>query len=405
MAAQPDATGYLSRATNAPSNAAGWAVCFWFRRTGAVGAGVTETLWELSETGGTSDYLRLYVKDTNTLFWEAAGNVYEDASLQALTLNQWYFICARTSSATTGDVLWRADNATSFSSSARAFETDNGWDAMTFMNNGGHLEAAQHFEFLALKVFIGTLTDAQIWEQSVRMLPRCSPAILDCYLPLYTGSGADEGGRARNWTVTANVNTVASQPAISRGGAGRTRVHRPTASAVAVTFSGPVTASAAIQQPALVSMQPVAMGAPVGLSATVQQPAIAYPVTMGGPVAASAVVQQPSLLSTQPVSMGGPVALIATVQQPAVSYPVTLGGPVAMTATVQQPAVASMQPVSMGAAIPLLFTVHPPTVAVDQINALPVTLTLAVQRPAILDPYPHDYPRRSRRERRRSTMG
>jgi hypothetical protein len=229
VAVQPNTDGYLSRSTNLPSNATGWALCFWFRKTGSVGSGLLETLFEIVDNGDT-DYLKVYADDTQALVFESV-NDYENVSLFTPTTNTWYFVCIRTTSATTGDILWRADSATSFSSSTgRKFQTDGGWDVMTFLNNAGTLEPAQHFEAFALKLFIGTLTDAQAWEQSVRMLPRAVPSALDSYVPLYTNSGADEGGRARSWTVTGTLATVTSQPRISRGGVGRSRFHRLSAS-------------------------------------------------------------------------------------------------------------------------------------------------------------------------------
>jgi uncharacterized membrane protein len=252
VAVQPNTTGYLIRTTNLPSNATGWAVCFWFRRTGAVGTGVVETLFEIVDDGD-GDYAKVYVNDAGELHFQGI-NDFEDVNVFTPTLNTWYFFALRTTSATAGDLVYRAETATSFTSSTgRKFQTDGGWDRMVFLNNSGLLEPAAHFEAFCLKAFIGTLSDAQLWEQSVRMLPKAQGTALDSYVPLYTNSGADEGGRARDWTITGTLAAVATQPrGVTRGGPPGARLFIPAAAAgntstIAATLPN-LTAAATFQQ-------------------------------------------------------------------------------------------------------------------------------------------------------------
>jgi hypothetical protein len=258
MSVQVLTTGDLRRTTNLPVNATGWALGFWFRKTAAIGSGIFETIFELGDAVG--NYLKFYLDGTaQDLRWQASGSVFEDVSLFTPTNGTWYFVAVRTASATTADILWRAATATSLSSSTGRACGTSVWTKMFFANNEASGEPTANTELAGLKLFLGTLSDAQVWEQSARLLPRCDAAILDSFLPLHTNSGTDEGGRARNWTVTATLTSVASTPNVARGGRGRGRVHRPSSSSSPIagaltgggSLAGALTGAGALAAPAV----------------------------------------------------------------------------------------------------------------------------------------------------------
>lgn len=390
MSVQPNADGYLVRSgtANLPTNAAGYTIMKWFQRIGAVATGFNETLFELNDVGD-GDYIKIYVNDAHEVHFQGI-NDFDDTNLFTATLNTWYFLALVTTSTTQGTVYWRADASGSLSSSAgRPFQTDNGWDSLTLLNNAGGLETAEHFRMSAYKEWHSALSSAQILAESNSRAPVVAGA--SCYLPFTSASGSDQSGNGRNFTVTGTLAANAAEPT--------------SISATVVTMGGPLTVAAAIQSPAAASLQPVTMGGALALAAAIQAPAITYPVALGGPVPVAAAIQSPAALSVQPVTLGAPVAVSATVQAPAVGQ---LAQPTAVAATLtpQQPALGSTQPVTLAAALQLALTVQAPAVASSGIAvSSPAPIVLAVPQPAIDDPYPHAFPRRSRGDFRRAKLG
>jgi hypothetical protein len=371
----------LRRTTNLPVNATGWAWGFWFRKTAAIGSGVFENLIEIGDASG--NYLKLYLDGTaQDLRWQASGGTFEDVSLFTPTNGTWYFVCLRTASATTGDILWRAATATSLTaSSGRNFGAST-WTKMFFANNEGGLEPTANTELAALKIFVGTLSDALVWEQSARLLPRCDAAILDSYLPLYTNSGADEGGRARNWTVTATLAAVSSSPNVARGGVGRGRFHRPTAAAAATL---PIaTAAAAALALNVAAVQPVSLGVATAAAQALSLTTVAVqPVTL--PIA-SASAQTLALTAgsvapvTLPLATAAATALAPTA---GMVQPVTV--PVAAaTATAPALSASSIQPVVLplaaGIATALALVAQSTNIVLPIAAGIAVALSLTAAR-------------------------
>lgn len=213
MSVQPNTNGYLVRSASLPANATGWAVCFWFRRTGAVGAGLIETLFEIIDNGDT-DSIKIYVTETGDVHYQSV-NDFEDVTLFNAALNTWYFIALKTFNATTGDVFWRADTDSSLSSSTgRKFQTDNGWDAIYLLNNAGLLETAQHFQMSAYKEYAtgAGITSAQLLTDSRWRSPQM-PFAAFCYLPFTSASGTDQSGAGHNFTITGTLAASTSEPA------------------------------------------------------------------------------------------------------------------------------------------------------------------------------------------------
>lgn len=210
MSVQPNTDGYLIRSASLPANSTGWTVAFWFQRTGSVGGGLVETLFEIVDDGD-GDYCKVYLNDTHEVRFQGI-NDFEDVLLFTATLNTWYFLALRTTSSTAGDIVWRADSASSLSSSTgRKFQTDNGWDRLVLLNNSGFLEGAQHFRMTAYKEWWSSLNDTQLLTESRWRSPQAaSPA---CYLPFIAASGSDQSGNGRNFTVTGTLASSAAEPA------------------------------------------------------------------------------------------------------------------------------------------------------------------------------------------------
>jgi hypothetical protein len=167
---------------------------------------------------------------------------------------------------------------------------------------GGVFDVGQAYAF---KLYNVALSDAQIWEESVRVVPRGPVGSLDSFLPLYTASGADEGGLGRNWTITGTLGTVASQPAISRGGGTRPRVFLPLppgaiAGTIAASLPG-LTAALAGQVTDNVAIAATLPGLSAALSGQVTDP-LAVAATLPGLTAAvqGAVTESVAIAATLP---------------------------------------------------------------------------------------------------------
>lgn len=302
MAVQPNSDGYLIRTSNLPSNSAGWGLDLFFRRTGSVGSGLSETLIELSDDSD-GDYVKVYMPDTHVLRFQGI-NDFEDVELFTPTINVWYYLFAGTTSSTAGKVMWRTMDATSLSSSTgRKFQTDNGWDRVVVLNNGGFLEPAAHFEAFCLRMYIGNMSDAQVWERSVRMLPRLPLSALDSHVPLITNVGTDMSGRGRSWTVTGTLATVATQPRVIHGGSMPPQLIVPSTATAPVTLPL-VEATASPQAPSVTVVQPVTLPL-AAATATALEPAMGgatQPVTLPLGIATAQALQ--FLAGDEPNGMG-----------------------------------------------------------------------------------------------------
>jgi len=401
MAVQPNTNGYLGRSTNLPANGTsgtGWTVAFWMRLTNTPAS--SQVVFNLDN--GSGAFVQLNFASSAALRLETELGV--QTTVATLTVGTWYFLAIRNLSLTTVQVANRSDSAFGLGTSAVCTVLNGTWANMHLLSNAGSAIAAD-VQIAFAKLYSGAgaqLSVAQMWEVSARQLPKLPTATLDSYMPLLGASGADEGGQARDWTVTGTLAAVAEQPRISRGGSGARYV--TPAGASMVTMSGPLAVAASIQSPASLSIQPVTMGGAIALAAAALQPAITYPVTLGGAVAVAAAIQAPAAASIQPVSMGGPLAVAADVQTPLVGAFVA-PSVVSALETPQQPAAASIQPVTLAAALQLALTVQQPalTIPVIQVSG-PAPIVLGIPQPAADDPYPHDFARRTRRDSRRAKM-
>lgn len=207
-----------------------------------------------------------------------------------------------------------------------------------------------------------------------------------------------------SWTLIKTLtswSTGAVYPKLNFNGAASIG---PVYFAAGVTYSAAAESiSGAVQNPAALSIQPVTVGSVVAVAEAIQTPSVTFPVTVGSALAVAAAVQTPVGNPIQPVAMGGAVQVAAAVQTPSAAV-LALPTSGAIAEAVQQPAAASTQPVIMGGAIQLALAVQQPAVTQNYIVvSTPGSISLAVQSPSVLDPYPHDFPRRSRHERRRAT--
>jgi hypothetical protein len=402
VAVQPNTDGRLSRATDLPVNSAtpgtGWTVAFWMRLANTPAAG--EVVFNIDN--GAGGFVQLNFASSAALRIETELGV--QTTVATLTVGTWYFMALRSLSLTTVQGLFRTESALgALGSTAVCTMLSATWANMDLLSNAGASVAAD-VELAFFRMYSGTggvFSSAQLWEESWRQIPKTPGAPLDSYLPLHTGSGADEGGLARDWTVTGTLATLTTQPRIVRGG--NVPARRSTASNI-ITLGAPLAVAADIQSPAALSTQPVTIGAPVGVAAAVQAPAVGQFVTLGGPVTVAEAVQSPAALSIQPVTLGGPVAVAATVQAPNVGG-IALPDVAAVTETPQQPAMTSVQGVTMAAAVQAALTVQQPAVtqSVIQVSG-PAPIVLAIPLPSGDDPYPHDFRRRSRGDFRRAKM-
>lgn len=384
MGIRPNTDGYLSRATDLPVNSTGWTMMKWFMMSAQDSANPATMC--IVENVGSSYFADVYIPAGGlAVDWEIqAGAAYASQTLFTATAGVWYFVAINMKNATTVELLWRAFGAESLSSSGDITVTTSAWDKAGWLNYTGGTPSANHRAHSA-RLYHASLSTAEILAESKSPIPvRTSNIDSTMTWRDATDAGDDESGNNRDWTVTGTLATVEIAP---------------------VGFTGaPGVVSAAAQSPAVLSTQPVTMGGAVALAAAALNPAITYPVTLGGPVAVSAAVQAPAAASTQPVTMGGPVQVAAAVQSPAVGLLAT-PDPATASAAVQQPALTSVQPVNMAAAVALSLTVLEPALSESGIVVSgPAPIVLAVPSPRVRDPYPHEYPRRTRREQRRSTM-
>jgi hypothetical protein len=302
VSVQPNTDGYLIRSASLPANATGWTICFWFQRIGAVGTGVVETLLEVVDNGD-GDYIKIYVDDAGSVHFQGI-NDFEDVSLFTATLNTWYFLALTTTSATAGNVYWRADASGSLSSSTgRKFQTDNGWDSIVLANAANFLEDAQHFRVTDYKEWNAALSSGQLLTESSSRAPVVTSGI-SCYLPLLTVSGTDQSGAGHNFTQTGTMAANASEP---------------TSLASGDTLLMPLLATTAgLAAPnAVAVVQPPLLATTAGLPAPSAVAGVQVPtlgVTASLPVPSVRASVQPPLLATT-ASLPAPSA-VAVVQPP-----------------------------------------------------------------------------------------
>jgi len=308
VSVQPNTDGYLVRTSSLPVNGTGWTAGFWFQRIGAVGSGLVETLFELVDNGD-GDYIKIFVNDANEVHFQGI-NDFDDVSLFTATLNTWYYIALVTTSSTTGNVYWRADASGSLSSSTgRKFQTDNGWDSLTLLNNAGTLEVAEHFRMTSYKEWASALSSGQLLTESQSRAPVAGSSV--CYLPFTTASGTDQSGSGRNFTVNGTLAANASEPSSMADGvtssvAGALSLTAAASVQVrnAATIAGSLSLTAAAQMPVTNRAQ---VAGSLSLAASA-----AMPVTNRAQVAgAMALVGAATLQTTLPVSIAGGFSLAA----------------------------------------------------------------------------------------------
>lgn len=281
-----------------PTNGAGWTFSFWMRVTGT--SVLRQAIFEMND--GVISYVNLNVAASGTqLRYEHDGGV--TTNLFSITAGTWYFVSISLVTTTTCQVRYYAAGATSLSAVTALASSNVTWALMTLFGNGvPGVDIADQFQVQAFKLFTKSLSDAELWEQSVRMLPNCPQADLDSYLPFYIASVTDEGGRARNWSTGGTMGPSALQPPISRGGRGRGRVTSAASAgvsgAIAATLPG-LTAAATLQ---LADVAAVAATLP-GLTA-----AATVPLTHQAAIAATL----PGLTAAAPLVLTHQAAIAAT---------------------------------------------------------------------------------------------